>query len=570
MKVRKISIFNQLFILLALLLLIGNGALGLSVYNRTESALFKQIQSNVINIAQCAAANVSGDVLKEINIGDEGTDAYAQIIEELALFRDNSELEYIYTLREVGEEEFIFLVDSDPEEPAAIGDECEFTEALGAACADRVTLADDEPFSDEWGTHISAYSPVIFENEVVGAVGVDISANWVDEQMLAIRNLVIGLCIIIYVVSLGVLFLLMLKFKRSIRKLNDKVKELASGSGDLTKEIDIRSGDEMEVIAGNMNSFIRQIRKLIADVSLSVTELLQSSDELSGTIDSNNKIMFSMNSEIEGISANMEECSASGKILSENLSENAQQIAVFTEDIGKIRDMVQTANENAQRTSHVAKDNRNTALASIRDLQEKLQISSADMKKIERVKEIADEIGHIASQTRMLSLNAQIEAARAGTMGTGFAVVATEVGKLSNEIDNAVSEITEINNQIISASEAITNISNEMIRFVSEDVVRDYDAFANLGEEYGNTTASIRSEMEVIGVQSARISQNISDIDNSIKEIVSSVSITAKGANELALSTDSISESMKNLDASSKKNALHSTQLNEQVNNYTF
>jgi len=570
MKVRKISIFNQLFILLALLLLIGNGALGLSVYNRTESALFKQIQSNVINIAQCAAANVSGDVLKEINIGDEGTDAYAQIIEELALFRDNSELEYIYTLREVGEEEFIFLVDSDPEEPAAIGDECEFTEALGAACADRVTLADDEPFSDEWGTHISAYSPVIFENEVVGAVGVDISANWVDEQMLAIRNLVIGLCSIIYVVSLGVLFLLMLKFKRSIRKLNDKVKELASGSGDLTKEIDIRSGDEMEVIAGNMNSFIRQIRKLIADVSLSVTELLQSSDELSGTIDSNNKIMFSMNSEIEGISANMEECSASGKILSENLSENAQQIAVFAEDIGKIRDMVQTANENAQRTSHVAKDNRNTALASIRDLQEKLQISSADMKKIERVKEIADEIGHIASQTRMLSLNAQIEAARAGTMGTGFAVVATEVGKLSNEIDNAVSEITEINNQIISASEAITNISNEMIRFVSEDVVRDYDAFANLGEEYGNTTASIRSEMEVIGVQSARISQNISDIDNSIKEIVSSVSITAKGANELALSTDSISESMKNLDASSKKNALHSTQLNEQVNNYTF
>jgi len=503
-------------------------------------------------------------------MGDEGTEAYAQIIDELALFRDNSELEYIYTLREVGEDEFIFVVDSDPEEPAAIGDECEFTEALGAACADRVTLADDEPFSDEWGTHISAYSPVIFEDEVVGAVGVDISANWVDEQMIAIRNLVIGLCIIIYIVSLALLFLLMLKFKRSIRKLNDKVKELASGSGDLTKEIDIRTGDELEVIAGNMNSFIRQIRKLVADVSVSVTELIQSSDELSDTIDNNNKIMFSMNSEIEGISANMEECSASGKVLSQNLSENAQQMALFADNVGKICDMVQTANENAQRTSCVAKDNRSNALESIHNLQEKLQVSSADMQKIERVKEIADDIGHIASQTRMLSLNAQIEAARAGTMGTGFAVVATEVGKLSNEIDNAVSEITEINNQIISASEAITHISNEMIRFVSEDVVRDYDAFANLGEEYGNTTASIRFQMETIGEQSVRISQNISDIDNSIKEIVSSVSITAKGANELALSTENISESMKNLDDSSKKNSLHSTQLNEQVKNYTF
>jgi len=570
MKVRKMSIFNRLFVLLAILLLVGNGVLGVSVYKRTESALFKQIQSNVINIAQCAAANVNGAVLREIDMGDEGTEAYAQIIDELALFRDNSELEYIYTLREVGEDEFIFVVDSDPEEPAAIGDECEFTEALGAACADRVTLADDEPFSDEWGTHISAYSPVIFEDEVVGAVGVDISANWVDEQMIAIRNLVIGLCIIIYIVSLALLFLLMLKFKRSIRKLNDKVKELASGSGDLTKEIDIRTGDELEVIAGNMNSFIRQIRKLVADVSVSVTELIQSSDELSDTIDNNNKIMFSMNSEIEGISANMEECSASGKVLSQNLSENAQQMALFADNVGKICDMVQTANENAQRTSCVAKDNRSNALESIHNLQEKLQVSSADMQKIERVKEIADDIGHIASQTRMLSLNAQIEAARAGTMGTGFAVVATEVGKLSNEIDNAVSEITEINNQIISASEAITHISNEMIRFVSEDVVRDYDAFANLGEEYGNTTASIRFQMETIGEQSVRISQNISDIDNSIKEIVSSVSITAKGANELALSTENISESMKNLDDSSKKNSLHSTQLNEQVKNYTF
>lgn len=570
MKVRKISIFNQLFILLALLLLIGNGALGISVYNRIEAALFKQIQSNVINIAQCAAANVSGDLLKDIEAGDEGTEAYLQIVDELALFRDNSELEYIYTLRKVGTEQFVFIVDSDPEEPAAIGDECEFTEAMGAACDNKVTLADDEPFSDEWGTHISAYSPVIFDNEVVGAVGVDISANWVEDQMLALRNLVIIICLIIYVVSLTVLMLLMMKFKRSMKKLNDKVIELASGSGDLTKEIDIRTGDELEVIAGNMNSFIRQIRNLVAEVSLSVTELINNSDELNDTIDNNSMIMSSMNLEIEGISANMEECSASSKILSENLSENAGKIALFADEVKRIRNMVQTANENAQRTSVVAKDNRMNALSSINDLQEKLQVSSEDMHKIERVQEIADEIGHIASQTRMLSLNAQIEAARAGTMGTGFAVVATEVGKLSNEIDNAVSEINEINNQIISASEAITNISNEMIRFVTEDVVRDYDAFANLGEEYGNTTAVIKTQMEKIGEQSEKISQDISDIDMSIKEITSSVSTTAKGANELALSTDSISESLKGLNESSKKNAMHSAQLGKQVQNYTF
>ena len=160
MKVRKISIFNQLFIWLAILLLAGNAVLGIAAYKRSESALFGQIQTNVKNIAQCAAMNVSGDLLKDIQSGDEGSDAYNTIIDELALFRDNAEIEYIYTLRQVGEEQFIFVVDSDPEEPAAIGDECEATEGLVIAFSEAVTAADDEPFTDEWGSHVSAYSPV--------------------------------------------------------------------------------------------------------------------------------------------------------------------------------------------------------------------------------------------------------------------------------------------------------------------------------------------------------------------------------------------------------------------------
>jgi len=149
MKVRKISIFNQLFIWLAILLLAGNAVLGIAAYKRSESALFGQIQTNVKNIAQCAAMNVSGDLLKDIQSGDEGSDAYNTIIDELALFRDNAEIEYIYTLRQAGEEQFIFVVDSDPEEPAAIGDECEATEGLVIAFSEAVTAADDEPFAGE-------------------------------------------------------------------------------------------------------------------------------------------------------------------------------------------------------------------------------------------------------------------------------------------------------------------------------------------------------------------------------------------------------------------------------------
>lgn len=570
MKGYKRSIFIQLFLWLAILLLFGNAVLGFLAYARSEAALFEQIQTNAKNIARCAAMNVSGDVLQGILAGEEESETYARIVDELTLFRDNADIEYIYTLRQVGEETYEFIVDADPEEPAAIGDECEATEALNIAFAQQITTADDEPFSDEWGSHVSAYSPVIYQRQTVGVVGVDISANWIEDQTTALRNLVIFTCIITYIVSLLVLWLLMSKFVKGIKKLNEKVKDLASGSGDLTKEIDIYTGNELGEIAEHMNVFIRQIRVLVKEVALSTEGILSTGEELSRTVKENTQIMSHMNAEIEDININMERSVSSSRLMSESLAESAERVTIFADNVEAICKTVRQANENAQLTSNVARQNRQKAMDSIRELQARMQKTNQDTQQIMRVKQIAEEIGTIANQTRMLSLNAQIEAARAGTMGAGFAVVATEVGKLSDEIDSAVTEINSINSQVQSAVEALSDVFAEMIRFVSEDVARDYDSFAALGEEYGNSTGVILGQMNEIGNQSGEIADTIKNVNRDVYDITQMVSSIAGNANDLAKSNQRIADSFNKLNEASDKNTEHSEKLSTQVNKYTF
>ena len=569
MKTRKIGIFAQLFLWLAVLLLLGNSLLGFFAYSRSKTALFRQIQSNAKNVAQCAAMSVSGDLLRTIKEGDEGSDTYNCVLEELALFRDNAEIEYIYTLRQVGES-YVFVVDSDPEEPADIGEECELTDGLYIAFTEAVTAADEEPFTDEWGSHLSAYSPVFDGAEVVGAVGVDFSANWIEEQMLSLRNLVLVICLATYVISMVILGLLMMKFKKGMSKLNDKVMELAGGSGDLTKEIDITTGDELEVIAGNMNAFLQQVRELIKEVAQSTEEILATGEEMSVTVNENTRIMNVMNSEIADITGNMEQSAAASKELSENLAESAEQIIKFAQDVEEIRENVRKANESAQASAAMAKENRKNAMEYIAVMQERMRKTGKDMQKIEQVRKIAEEIGAIASQTRMLSLNAQIEAARAGEMGAGFAVVATEVGNLSNDIDASVTEINTINGQVLEAVGTLTDVLEEMVRFVSEDVAKDYDSFAGLGEEYGTTTEVIRQQMQEIGSQSAHISKEIMEVNESVQQITATVTETAESANDIAASTGQIAESLERLSSTSQMNSNHSSKLNEQVTKYTF
>ena len=168
----------------------------------------KAIQQRMLDIANCAAGSVSGEVMKNLTEDQVGSVAYNKIYDTLAVFRDNVELEYVYCIKEAEPGRFIFTLDLDQVNPASYGDSVKYTDALAKA-GKGIPAVDEVPYTDQWGEFYSAYSPVFDSTgAVVGIVVVDFSSDWFDAQLTEQTRSTVISYIIILMLSLVVAALL--------------------------------------------------------------------------------------------------------------------------------------------------------------------------------------------------------------------------------------------------------------------------------------------------------------------------------------------------------------------------
>lgn len=112
-----------------------------------------------MDIAGACAALVDSGAFSRLYPGAEDTPDYKTVEKALALFRDHSNLEYVYTVWYDDEGVPVFCVDSDQEDRALIGEAFGYSDATIRALEGEAS-ADEEPMTDEWGIHISAYAPI--------------------------------------------------------------------------------------------------------------------------------------------------------------------------------------------------------------------------------------------------------------------------------------------------------------------------------------------------------------------------------------------------------------------------
>ena len=192
-----------------ILLISGFLFCSVSIY-RARLGIRKAIWQRMLDIANCASGSVNGDMLQTLEKEDVGSDKYNDLYKTLAVFRDNAELEYIYSIKEESPGNFVFTLDTDPVSPAAYGDSIETTDALSRASKGTAAV-DAVPYSDAWGQFYSAYSPVFDSSgKVAGIIAVDFSAEWFEDQLSAQTRSTVFSYLIIMLITLSVAAILAL------------------------------------------------------------------------------------------------------------------------------------------------------------------------------------------------------------------------------------------------------------------------------------------------------------------------------------------------------------------------
>lgn len=404
------------------------------------------------------------------------------------------------------------------------------------------------------GSFVKSYiQPATFEGS---------SAVWkitVNLTMMNMNMIMYALAAFLIVFSIILIYIINKRVKKTAGEIVRPVGELVQvaaqiADGNLDVQIDYHSDDELGELAHAFRKTMKRLHSYIEDIVSNLAmvannhlevsanveyrgEFIKVGDSINTIADSLSKTLWNINDSAAQVAESSDQMQKSAQSIAEGATEQSNAIFDLTKTVEKVTQAIEEtdnkthdANRVVDEISQNAKDS-NEQMKRMVDAMKKIQEAS------QKISEIIESIESIASQTNLLSLNASIEAARAGDAGKGFAVVASEIGQLANQSEAAAQMTRELIGTSIEAVDHGTSIvtqTSASLQGVLEHINKILKVMGEISEETENQSnamvaleESIQNIANVVDMnsatseESAAISEELSNQSQKLKDLIS-------------------------------------------------
>lgn len=366
-------------------------------------------------------------------------------------------------------------------------------------------------------TKYSAYT--ILNNENILVLTADESEALAG--ITTVTGLAVGISAIVVLIAIIISFIMGRRLMRPLVKVSTIIEEIANGDINADFGMVKETNDEIGLIIEKMKELTQSLGNIVGKIRNSSDTMSSNSYELndtsSQTLAANNEISKAVEDVAEGSTG----MAASISKINENLLEMSNETKDINESVNEIRNQT-TAVQDSSKIM-------NNKIKSMQDSSHKMDDGiSAISKRIETVNTTVDKVSNIvsvieeiSSETNLLSLNASIEAARAGDAGKGFAVVAQEIRVLSDNTNTELENIKQIISSLVEECRYCVQASGTIVEDNAkqkEEIKAVLDEFGSLDEQI-QKTAEKADEIEELVTAMIELNDDITKSSNSLTDV---------------------------------------------------
>jgi len=568
-KPRRASIKVKILIASTVILIAGFATMSLIFQQQVKRDMTVSASQIAQYVGLLAKDSVDGNLLERIFPGEDESLSYKSISGVLETTMDGLPVKNMYTLYTDGNEVFYGVDMDSSEHHAKIGDVFEKSyQELASAFAGE-TIVGQKITDSRNGAVITVYIPVQNSSQkIVGLIGCDYDAAEIMGVIRGVTTRVLLVSAGCVLVSVFLLNLIVGRIVNGLSVIDRKIYDIVSSHGDLTQEIRIHTGDETELIAGNVNRMLAYFRTIMRNISNNSQELNETSQNVVSRLKNTKDSTMSLSSTMQQMSGAMELTAAGMNEMRGSVHEIYDFMEKMNEQAHTGSEIIHEIYRNTEKTRKDAVGRQELVKQDSAAIADRVNQKIEEAKNVEKIKELIGDILNIASQTNLLALNASIEAARAGETGRGFAVVADEIGKLAASSARTAEEIKNVSAEVVISVNELAKEATQMSVFLEQETIAGYKGMLDNSETFTAEAGRVDEIMEKFSEQSERLKEHISQMRQSIEAVDTEIEESARGIAGISQISQDISEDVAQIEQKADRNQNIAVLLDREVEKF--